>query len=174
MVEQIADAAADQLQRAFGQNSGFDDVAEHQFRQIGGLARRLDDGGDAGEQAGRELLQHAPAGKVEGVDVDGDARQRRQDMLRGERAVARQALGLAFDEERLRRQFAPAARGIGEQHAEAAFDVDGAVGARRAGGEGELVEFLLALGQILPERLQHVGAGVEVERRAAPCRRARP
>ena len=80
------------------------------------------------------------------------------------RAVAREALDLAFDQEPLRRQFAPAARGVGEQHAEAALDVDGAVGAGRAGGEGELIELLLALAQILRERLQQLGAGVEVER----------
>ena len=173
VIHEIADAAADQLQRAVRQNLGFNNATKHQLGQISRLARRLDERGNAGEQTRRDLLEHAPAGKVERVDVDGDAAQRRQNMLPDERAVARQRFDFAFDQKAVRRQLAPAARGVGKQHANAAFDVDGAVGPRGAGGEGEFVEFLLALGQMLGEPFQHVGAADGSCARAAPCRRAR-
>ena len=87
MVEQVADRAADELQCAFRQNAGVDDAADHQFGEIGRLARRLDDSGNAGQQCRRQLFQHAPAGEIEGVDMHRNALQGAEDMLRGEGIV---------------------------------------------------------------------------------------
>ena len=87
VLEQVADAAADQLQRTLGQDAGFDDPADHRLGDVGGLAGRLDDRRHAGEQRGRQLLQHAPAGEVEGVDVDGRTLERHADVLADEAAA---------------------------------------------------------------------------------------
>ena len=86
MVQQIADAAGNQAYRAGRQMRLH--VAHHQFGQIGRLAARLDDRGHPRDQRRRQLFQHAPAGKVEGVDMDRGAFQRCQDMLAQKAAIA--------------------------------------------------------------------------------------
>ena len=86
---------------------------------------------------------------------------RGENMLGRKTAVARQLFDIAIHQHARVGQFAAALRGIGQQGADAAFDVDPAVGPRRAGRCGELVEFLFALHQILAERLQHRRALVE-------------
>ncbi|MNG07758.1 hypothetical protein D3C84_910760 [compost metagenome] len=60
------------------------------------------------------------------------------------------------------RQLAGAEAGIGEQGAGAALDVDPAVHAGRAAVVGDRVELLLALHQVLGQRLEALGAGLEV------------
>ena len=69
MIEQIADRAGNKLHRAFRQKPCFNHPAHHQFRQIGRLASGFDDCRHAGKQRRGKLFQHAPAGKIEGVDV---------------------------------------------------------------------------------------------------------
>ena len=61
------------------------------------------------------------------------------------------------------RQLAAGLGGVGEQRADAALDVDPAVGAGGAGGEALGVELLLEAHQVLAEGLQHRGALVEGE-----------
>src|SRR5512133_3581005 len=68
VVEQVADAAAQQLDRPRGQRPRLDQVPEGQLGHVGGLAGRLDDRRDAGEHGRGQLLQHPPDREVEGVD----------------------------------------------------------------------------------------------------------
>ena len=49
VVEQVAEPAADQLQRAFGKNAGLMYVAHHELGQVGRAGCGLDDGGHARE-----------------------------------------------------------------------------------------------------------------------------
>ena len=70
----------------------------------------------------------------------------------------------AFVHHVARRQLVAAHRRVREQRAGAAFDVDPAVGARRAGVARDRVELLLALVQVLGQRLQARRALLEVER----------
>ena len=84
VVEQVAGRAGDELDGALGQDAALDDAADHELGQVGGLARRLHDRGNAGDEGRRDLLQHAPDREVEGVDVDRDAFERGQDVLGGE------------------------------------------------------------------------------------------
>ena len=67
MVEQITDAAADQLQRSFGQNAGFDDTAHHQLGQVGGLTRRLDDTWDPAIKVGASFSSMPQQGKLKAL-----------------------------------------------------------------------------------------------------------
>ena len=76
----------------------------------------------------------------------------------------RQRFDVAVDEKTLARQFPPPARGVSEQDADAALDVDSIVAPRCAGVEGELIERLFALAEIAAERLQEIGALVESHR----------
>ena len=92
MIEQIAEAAADQLQRALRQDAGLDDAPDHQLGEIGSRGRRLHDRRHAGQQRRRQLLEHAPDREVERVDVDRRAFQRHADVLADERAGLRQHL----------------------------------------------------------------------------------
>ncbi|EEF25155.1 conserved hypothetical protein [Ricinus communis] len=161
MIKEIADRAADELQRPLRQEAGFNDTADHELGEIGRLARRLDDGGNAGQQGRRDLFQHAPARKVESVDMNGDALQRAQDMLRGKALILRQLLHIAIEQHARVRQLAPSLGGIGQQGSDATFDIDPAIGARGAGRRRERVEFFLSLEQRLAERLQHRGALME-------------
>ncbi len=84
MVEQVADAADDQLHRARRQQAAVDHHPERGFAQIGGRAGRLDDRRHAREQGRGELLEHPPDREVEGVDVHRRALQRRVDVLADE------------------------------------------------------------------------------------------
>ena len=124
VIEQIAEAAADQLQRAFRQDAGLDDAPDDQLREIGRRGRGLDDRGHAGEQRRRQLLEHAPHREVERVDVHGRAFERHADVLADERAGLRQHLDVAVDVDAAVRQLARALARIDEQRAEAAVDVD--------------------------------------------------
>ena len=132
VVEQVAGRAGDQLDRALGQDARLDDAADDEFGQVGGLAGRLHDRGDAGDEGRRDLLKHAPDREVEGVDVDRDAGQRGEDVLGGEGRVLRQHLDVAVGEDAGVRQLTAGLGGVGEQRAGAALDVDPAVGCRVA------------------------------------------
>ncbi|MCY1291820.1 hypothetical protein D9M70_410230 [compost metagenome] len=157
-VQQVAGAADDQLQAAFGQQAGFVHQAHGGFGQVAGGGGRFDDAGHAGEEARGELLQHAPDREVEGVDVHGQAAARHQDMGAGEGALLAQRHGRTFVDDVSRRQLAGADAGVAEQGAAAALDVDPAVGAGGAAVAGQGVELFLVL--------------VEVERQGLEARRA--
>ncbi len=169
MVEKIADGAADELQRTFRQQAGFDDTANHELGEIGRLAGRLDDRGNAGKQGRRDLFQHAPAREIEGVDMHGNTLERAQDMLCGKALILGKLLDIAIKENACIRQLAPSLGGIGQQGPDAALDVDPAVGAGGARRRRKRIEFLLAIEQRLAERLQHRGALMEGH---APQRRS--
>ena len=76
MVEQVADAADDQLDRARREDVRLDHDPERGLGQIGGRRRRLHDRRNAREQGRRELLEHSPDREVEGVDVHRRALER--------------------------------------------------------------------------------------------------
>ena len=92
MVEQVADAADDKLDRAGRKHIGLDHHPEGGFAQIGGRASGLDDCRDPREQRRGKLLEHPPHREIIGVDVDRGALQRRVDVLTHEGAGLRQIL----------------------------------------------------------------------------------
>ena len=91
MGEQVDCSPDDQLDRTGRQDVGVHHGAEGPLGHEGRLRGWLDDRGHPGEQRRRELLEHAPDREVEGVDVDRDTGHRAQDVVGGERVVARQA-----------------------------------------------------------------------------------
>ena len=94
----------------------------------------------------------------------------RVDVLADEGAVLRQAFELAVEQHMRVGKLAPALGREGEERAGAAFDVDPAVLARRAGQIVELVQLFLARHDREAERFDHPRALVEgqlAQRRAA-------
>ena len=175
MVEKVADAADDQLHCAGRQNAGLDHHPERRFGEVGRCGGRLHDCGDTGEQCGRELLQHSPHWKVEGVDMHRRALQRRVDVLADEGAGLRQRLQRAVHQHMRIRELPAALGREGEERTRAAFDIDPAVLAGRAGKVIEFVQLFLARHDRLAERLQHPRALVEghlaqVQGRRPPAR----
>lgn len=164
VIEQITDATADQLQAARRQQPGAVHQPHQRLGDIGRRRRRLGDHRHAGEKGRREFFQKPPAGKVEGIDMHGNAVQRRQNMHADEIAALGQALNVALDDKRRVRQFAPAARGVGRHGDNAAVDIDGVVAPRRAGVAGKRVEFDLVFVQMRHQGAQDVGALVERQR----------
>jgi hypothetical protein len=116
--------------------------------QVAGGGGRLGDAGHGGQEAGREFLEQAPDREIEGIDVHRHAAARHQDVGAGKAAALAQRHGRAFVQHVRRRQLAPAHAGVGEQGADAAFDVDPAVGAGGAGQVRDLVQLFLALHQV--------------------------
>ena len=138
--------------------------------------RRLGDARHAGEEGRRELLEQAPDREVERVDVDGDAAARHQDVRRRELPLLAEHDRRPFVQDVARRQLVAAHRRVCVQRAGAAFDVDPAVAARRAGVARDRVELFLAFAEVGGERLQARRALLEVEReqrRAAGAARER-
>jgi hypothetical protein len=84
MVEQAADTAADQLDRAVGQEPGVHDQLDQPGRQVRGLGGRLDQARHPGDERRGELLQRPPDREVERVDLDRDPVQRGEDVLADE------------------------------------------------------------------------------------------
>ncbi|OIQ71924.1 hypothetical protein GALL_464550 [mine drainage metagenome] len=163
-VEQVAGAADDQLQAARRQHAALRDEAHRGLGQIAGRSGRLDDARHSGEKTGREFLEHAPDGEVERVDVHRDAAARHQDVAAGEAARLAQRQHRAFVHDVARRQPVAADAGVRVQRADAALDVDPAVGARRAGVARYRVQRFLVRGQVRGQRLQARGALLEVQR----------
>ena len=89
-----------------------------------GRAGRLDQRRDAGQERRRQLLQRTPDREVERVDLHRDAVQRGADVLADEGAAAAERLEAAVDVDRVVGQLAAALRRVGQQHAEAAVDVE--------------------------------------------------
>ena len=89
MIEQVARASADELECAFGQDAGFDDLTDRGFGEVGGGAGGLHDGRHAGQEIHRDFFQHTPHGEVKGVDMNSHAFERYTDMVSGKRSVLR-------------------------------------------------------------------------------------
>ena len=154
--------------------SRVDHRAEHRLGEVRRHRRRLHDRRHAGEQRRRQLLEHAPHGEVERVDVHGDALQRHADVPADERPALRQRLRRPVDVETLIRKVSSPARRVGEERADAALDVDPRILLRRARRGGDEIELVLARHEVLRHRLQHQRALVErepPERRAADALR---
>ena len=161
MIEQVADTADDQLDRAGRQDVRVNHDLERGFGQVCGRRCGLHDRRHAGQQRRRKLLEHPPDGEVEGVDVHRRALQRRVDMLTDESAVLREALELPVEQHMRVGQLAPALGREGEERAGAALDVDPAVLARRAGQIVELIELLFARHDREAQRLHQPRTVVE-------------
>src|SRR5512144_2372050 len=98
MIEQVADAADDQLDRALRQDLRLDHDPERRFGEIGGRRRRFHDRRYSREEGRGELFEHAPHREVEGVDVDRRALERGVDMLADEGALLRERFELSVEE----------------------------------------------------------------------------
>ncbi len=160
-VEQAGHGAGDELQRSVGKESGLHEDAHKRLREIAGGRRWLDEARHPGEEGRRELLERTPHREVERVDLHRHPGQAGVDVLAEERAVLRELLGRAVDVDGAVGQFAAALRRVGEQHADAAVDVDPRVRLRRPGAARERVQLLLALGERLGHLLQQHRALVE-------------
>jgi hypothetical protein len=99
VVEQAADAAADQLDRARREQPGIHDQLDQAGRQVRGLGSRLDQAGHPGDERRGELLQRPPDREVERVDLDRDPVQRGEDVLADEGTALAQRLDGAFGED---------------------------------------------------------------------------
>ena len=123
MIQQIADTAADNLQRAVGQNAHVDDPARDQFGQIGTGRGRFHKAGHACDQGRGDLFQHAPDGEVESIDMNRNAQHRGKDVLAYERAVLGQLFDRTFGQNAGVGQFATGLGGEGQHGADPAVDI---------------------------------------------------
>ncbi len=164
VVEQVADAAADELQRTGRQDSGLDDAPHDELRQVARGGRGLHDRRHAGEQCRREFFKHSPDREVEGIDVHGGALERHADVLADEGSAPGEPLERAVEVDAAVREFARTLAREHQHRADAAVDVDPGVALRRAGAVRELVELRLEVEQALAERAQDGGAFVEGQR----------
>jgi hypothetical protein len=164
VVEEIPDAAADELQRTGRQDSGLDDAPHDELRQVARGRRGLHDRRHAGEQCRREFFKHSPDREVERVDVHGGALERHADVLADECAAPGESLERAIEVDAAVREFARALAREHEHRADAAVDVDPGVALRCAGAVRELIELRLEVEQALAERAQDGGAFVERQR----------
>ena len=163
-VKEIPHAARNQLESALGEKPALKHDFDCEFSDIGGGARGLHNGGDACEQGWRELFEHPPDGEVEGVDMDTDAAQRRADVLAHERAVARELLQITINIDMRFGKLAAALGGEDKHRSDAAVDVDQVVFLGGACVKAEIIERLLVLAERHGQRLNHLGALVEVHR----------
>jgi hypothetical protein len=165
LVQQRARAAADQLQAALGQDAGGDDLPDHRLGDVRRLAAGLDDAGQAREERGRELLEHAPDGEVEGVDLDRDAGPRGVDVLADEGAGATEPFRRPVEHDGVVGQLTGALARVGEERPDAAVDVDHRVPLRAPGAGRQRVELPAvvrkAVVEVLGELLEQAGALVE-------------
>ena len=162
-VQQVPGAADHQLQAARGQQAAVVHQAHQRLGQVARGGGGLGDAGHAGQEAGRELLQQAPDGEVEGVDVHRHAAPGHQDVRARKHPRLAQRQGRAFMHDVARGQVTRAHAGVSEEGAGAALDVDPAVGARGAGVAREGVERLLALQQVGRQGLEQGRALLEVQ-----------
>lgn len=93
--------------------------------------------------------------------MDRDALHGRVDVLTLEGAVTRELFDIAVEQHMAVRQFAPPLGGEDVERADAAVDVEPVVALGGPGGKGDVVKLLLVLGQVLAQRLEHLGAFVK-------------
>jgi hypothetical protein len=111
-----------------------------------------------------ELLQRAPDGEVEGVDLDGDAMPGSEDVLAGELAAAAERLDGALHEEGVIGQLAAGLAGVAEQDADAPVHVELRVAQGGAGPRRNRVQLTSVLTQHGADSLDERGPLVEGER----------
>src|SRR5688500_2582831 len=87
VIEQVTGRADDQLQCAIRKYARLDHRSHHRFRQVRRDGRRLHDRRHSTEECRGELLEHSPAGEVEGVDVDGSSLEGNADVTAYEGVV---------------------------------------------------------------------------------------
>src|SRR5699024_4732260 len=87
LVEQRGDVAADELDGTVGKQTGSDHVVDDRAGQVRGVGGGLDDDGQTGDEHRSELLEHAPDGEVESVDLERQALPRGEDVTADEGAV---------------------------------------------------------------------------------------
>ena len=161
MVEQIAEAAADELQRALRQQPRLDDPPHQALREIGRRRCGLHDDRHAGEDRRGELFQHPPHRKIERVDVYRRALARNVDVLPHEGARLRQRLDAAVEIDLAVRELARSLAREREHGADPAVDVDPRVVLGRAGPVGQLVELRFEIEEPFGERLEERRAFVK-------------
>ena len=164
LLEQAGRAAAQQLQGSVGEQAGLEDPAYDELGEVRRLAGRLHDRGQAGQERGRELLEHPPDREVERVDLHRDAGPRGVDVLAEEGALAAEPLEPPVEVDGVVGQLTGALAGDAEHRADAAVDVDHRVPLGGAGAVRQLVELVLDLGQVLRHRLEQARALVEGQR----------
>ncbi len=113
--KEVANSAADQLDRTLRQHAGFDDASHHQFRQVGSAGCWLDDCRHAGKQRRCQFLQHSPAWKVICVDVHRGTGPWSEYVLANKRAVTRQDFRRTVEKNFVIRHFATSFSGINEK-----------------------------------------------------------
>ena len=161
VIEQIAETAAHELQRALGQNARLDDASREQLGEVRRRGRGLHDGRHARQNRRRKLFEHPPDRKIERIDVHRRAFARHIHVLADEGAGLRQAFDPAVAIHALVRQFACTLAGEREYRADAAVDVDPRVVPGRSGAIRQRVQLLLGLQQTLGQRFQQAGALVK-------------
>ena len=163
-VKEIPHAARNQLESAFGEKPAIKHDFDSEFSDIGGGTRGLHNGGDACEQGWRKFFEHPPDREVEGVDMDTDAAQRRADVLAHETSMARELLQFTINIDMRFGKLAAALGGEDKHRSDATVDVDQVIFLGRACVKAEIIKRLLVLTERHRQRLNHLGALVEVHR----------
>src|ERR1035438_4968342 len=87
MIEQVADASADELHRAFGQYLRLDYPTRNELGQIGGRRCGLNNDRHSGEDRWGQFLEHAPDREIKRIDMHGRAFTGNVNMLADEAAA---------------------------------------------------------------------------------------
>jgi hypothetical protein len=111
-----------------------DDPRTISLGQIGGLAGRLDDRGHPARSVGASFSSIPQQGKLKALICTATPCSGVRMCWADEAAVLRQRLDIALGQDAGVGQFAPPFRGVAEQRADAALDIDPAVAGRGPGG----------------------------------------
>ena len=155
MIKQWADAARYKLHCPGWQQARIYDHAKGRLGQIAGCRSWLDNRGHAGKQCRGQLFKHAPYREIESIDMKRDPLHRGADMLPHKAALAGQHLDIAVKIDMRIRHLAPTFGGKHKHCANAAINIDPAVGTGGPGHVGQFIKRFFALVQILRQRLQH-------------------
>ena len=96
VIQQVTGGAGNELQASLRQNPGIDHEAHAGRGDVASRRGRLNNRGHACDEGRGELLQHAPNGEVEGVDLYGYARDGGVDVAADEGAVLGEDLRFAI------------------------------------------------------------------------------
>ena len=183
VVQEVAGAAGDQLDRAVRQQPRLDDQFDESVGDVGRRAGRLDQTGNAGQERRREFLHRPPDREVERVDLYRHPAQRGPDVLPQKGSALAQRLECPVGQHGVAGQLAATLAGIAEQDTEAAVHVEHRVTLGSAGAGRQRVEVVAVLAQVGGQGLEQGGPLVESQRpqggtadapsvveRARPCR----
>ena len=157
VVEDVPRRATNQLKRTRRQDSAFMNGSHDGFRQKRCDGRRFDQSRHASHPIHRHFFEHAPNGKVEGVDVDGNALFGNEKVMAPKRSFASKGDKVAICGERCVGQFSPQAC-IGEQVADASLNVNPGIGAGGPCGPTDFVKVLFSVMKVEGESLEHSSA----------------